>query len=848
MFTKAIAKALVIVLTVGMTSLVASPSKAMTFADSLTLSSATMSQQLGETLTSNSAIATVTFLSTAVGDTYTITSALVSAPAGNTRLPVLQLFETTSAEVYSGSSPGRLGNNSEVQAGVPAKISPLGNLPVAVSAKFRIHMDAPTKAGTYVVKITPSVVGGGGTLAATAQTLTITVLGTPRIFSDSLTLSSATMSQSAGETGTSSASIVTLSYLSTGLGDTYTVNAILVSGPAGSTALPKLRLTETSNAQIWNSGNPYPLPLNSEIQANTNALVTPSMSGSIAVTAKFQVYMDAPAVSGTYVVMLFPSVASNNSTAATAQTVTITVTGGTSPGTSTNLLTPETSTPDTYTVSIKTSSAIASQYTSRNQTASNLLVTLKAFANEYGDTFSVTAYLMSAPAGNTASPALELVGPPSSETSTPTPQPGGFGGYAVVDPRDNHVCGVTVSASNDPFNNGGYIGSEYMGCPSNSRFVFQTFPSESGNVAGWHGADVILTGNTYSLPGGRTLTNGIVTDPDGRRWNSGTGATISPAISSSAGQSSNIRVKDALSGGSNIAFGELIRTQEAFVSPLSAPDSVTAVFRLFMDSPKKIGTYVIKLLPRVIGGSGTAPTRGLTVTLTVTRDPSTYPVAGEVIISNPGRITNKSDAVISASKAADSINEVAVIRTTMLAVNGGVTSVDSYTAVITGPGVIGSAPLTADINTSAIGKAITVRAGDAVTVYADGTSGVATIIILTFDGIEVGRKTVSFIDLTNQASAILALSFSSFPEKGTAMQLTALVNLPGTVRFTTNGKTLGSCARVAATGSPKTAVCQWKPPLAGSINVVARFTPTDSQIAAVSTTKVLAIGRRSGRR
>jgi hypothetical protein len=121
-------------------------------------------------------------------------------------------------------------------------------------------------------------------------------------------------------------------------------------------------------------------------------------------------------------------------------------------------------------------------------------------------------------------------------------------------------------------------------------------------------------------------------------------------------------------------------------------------------------------------------------------------------------------------------------------------------------------------------------------------------MILTFDGTEVARKMVNFVDLTNLSSAVLALSFSSFPEKGTPMQLTALVNLPGTVRFTTNGKTLGSCARVTVTGSPKTAVCQWKPPLAGSINVVARFTPTDTQITPVSTTKVLAMGRRSERR
>ena len=133
-----------------------------------------------------------------------------------------------------------------------------------------------------------------------------------------------------------------------------------------------------------------------------------------------------------------------------------------------------------------------------------------------------------APVNSETSTSAPTPTPSVTPTPTPVPQAGGFGGYAVVDPRDNHVCGVVVSASSDPFNNGGYMSQEYMGCPAGARFVFQTFPSESGNVAGWHGPDVILNGNTYSLPGGSTLTNGIVTDPNGRTWHSGTGATITP--------------------------------------------------------------------------------------------------------------------------------------------------------------------------------------------------------------------------------------------------------------------------------------------------------------------------------
>lgn len=131
-----------------------------------------------------------------------------------------------------------------------------------------------------------------------------------------------------------------------------------------------------------------------------------------------------------------------------------------------------------------------------------------------------------------SAPIQESATAPSSPAPSQSPAPvntNGFGGYAVVHP-DGHVCGVIVANSNDPFNNGGVMPQEYMGCPSGSRIVFQSAPSASGNVAGWHGSDVRLNGDTYSLPGGSTITGGIVTDTNGRTWNSGTGQTITPGV------------------------------------------------------------------------------------------------------------------------------------------------------------------------------------------------------------------------------------------------------------------------------------------------------------------------------
>jgi hypothetical protein len=542
---------------------------------------------------------------------------------------------------------------------------------------------------------------------------------------DSLTISSATMTQELGETATAGASVASFAFLATAIGDTYSATVSLVSAPSGNTRMPVLRLIETTSAVVFTSNASSPLSLYSIISANTAVKISPPSSSGMFVYAKFQIYMDAPDKTGTYVVKVFPAIVGGGGTAnALPQTITITVGGSIPvPDPSQSLSPPvETSTPDSYTASLNITTALPTQLTSKNQTTSDLFLNLFSYANNAGDTSSVSVLLVSAPAGSTALPVLELV------------------------------------------------------------------------------------------------------------------------------QQSNSRIDDSALLNGELSPGAVISSQYAYMTGVITPGAMSARFKLYLNNPKKPGTYVIKVQPRITSGAGTAPSGGLTLTLVVSRDPDSYPVSGEVIISNPGDITNKSDAAISVTKTADSTNEVAVIRTAMKTSTGLTTLLDSYTAVITGPGVLGTAPLSTDINTTGSYRSLQVKAGDAVTVYGDGTAGTATISIATYDGTIVASKNITFVDLTNQAIAILALTFSSFPEKGTPMSLSALVNLPGSVKFTTNGKTLGSCARVTASGTPKIAVCQWRPPTSGSINIVAKFTPSDSGIAPVSTTKLLAIGRRTGRR
>jgi hypothetical protein len=146
---------------------------------------------------------------------------------------------------------------------------------------------------------------------------------------DTLTLSAATAAQLTGETATATSATVTLSYLADSAADSMTVTASLVSGPATSVALPKLILVETSSAQASltaPAGSVIAKGDTTGVAANTKVFVVPSGTVPAIVSAKFNVFLAAPSVAGTYVVRLTPAVSGVGVLNATAKDLTITVT------------------------------------------------------------------------------------------------------------------------------------------------------------------------------------------------------------------------------------------------------------------------------------------------------------------------------------------------------------------------------------------------------------------------------------------------------------------------------------------------------------------------------------------
>jgi trimeric autotransporter adhesin len=146
---------------------------------------------------------------------------------------------------------------------------------------------------------------------------------------DTLTLSAATAAQTTAETFTATSAVATLSFLGA-TGDSASVSAALVSGPAGNTALPYLRLTETASASIDGSA----APVGTQIAPNT-AVVVRAGDGTKVTSAKFAVALGvagtpitAPLVAGTYVVRITPASVGGSGAllGAAAVNVTITVT------------------------------------------------------------------------------------------------------------------------------------------------------------------------------------------------------------------------------------------------------------------------------------------------------------------------------------------------------------------------------------------------------------------------------------------------------------------------------------------------------------------------------------------
>ena len=222
--------------------------------------------------------------------------------------------------------------------------------------------------------------------------------------------------------------------------------------------------------------------------------------------------------------------------------------------------------------------------------------------------------------------------------------------------------------------------------------------------------------------------------------------------------------------------GDSITTQIAYVkSTTSAPAAVSAKLNIGLSKDGGltgtlvVGDYKVRVVAAVSGsGGGTAASTAQDVTITVKANPVTDTVAtsATVVIGGlalPDSITSTTDEVVTASKTLKAANDSpsAVISVALKNANASAVTAESYTAYITsGPGTLYSGAaagrITGGNTTVGRGRLISVKNGDGVGIYPDGTSGVTTIQILSAAGAVLATKTMTFVGSVDKIVATAA--------------------------------------------------------------------------------------------
>ena len=248
---------------------------------------------------------------------------------------------------------------------------------------------------------------------------------------------------------------------------------------------------------------------------------------------------------------------------------------------------------------------------------------------------------------------------------------------------------------------------------------------------------ITVTASLFSAknPDGTNMTSGIVQPK----------LDVSDTLGAQVNSPLGTIVLKAAQGGASIAADSA-----AIVVPTTSSTYAQAKFRVWMDAPTKAGTYVVRITPSITSGSTAGSLQSATfkeVTITVTQNPATDTVANTatVIMTKGETNTATEDDVVTHPKTASTTVAAATIAVSLLNAAGKATTGESFTAIIGGSGTLGSGAQNAGgTGITSSGRAITVKAGDVVRVYPDGTSGVGTITISSAAGKILGTEKVTF--------------------------------------------------------------------------------------------------------
>ena len=214
----------------------------------------------------------------------------------------------------------------------------------------------------------------------------------------------------------------------------------------------------------------------------------------------------------------------------------------------------------------------------------------------------------------------------------------------------------------------------------------------------------------------------------------------------------------------------------AAVEAIAANTITTAKFAVYLQgasnaAPTVAGAYTVKITPATVGLSGAINSTAVTLTINVA-------VAAALDTTASAATTTaylQSGGSANSGITADSV--VAGVRTAGTKAGflwigqknaAGSTSAESLTVSITGAGTLGFGTTGSVSTTGASGRSLSVKVGDSVTIFSDGTSGKGTITVTGgVSGTLLATKTVNFYGAAaslvgTSNTPILAVGANSF--------------------------------------------------------------------------------------
>jgi hypothetical protein len=228
------------------------------------------------------------------------------------------------------------------------------------------------------------------------------------------------------------------------------------------------------------------------------------------------------------------------------------------------------------------------------------------------------------------------------------------------------------------------------------------------------------------------------------------------------------------------------------------------------------------------------------------------------IILNKGEtISATADDTVTNSKTV-STTGAATLTVALLNAAGVATVGESYTATVSGPGILGSAADTASGTPKVsslpapTGRAITVQAGHIVQIFPDGASGVATVTISSALGKVLGTKKVTFYgDTTKLTATVLKPVIGAAATAGTILVTAedasgtevqdAAINVFSSAAATASNSYTACDAYTAATSTIAAGyLCSVTGVAAGTVTITptTKTSATDTTVGAVTGTGV----------